>query len=108
VLKDAQIKGVSYGTDRLHPNFDLQQLDQYDAPIGGDLTNSTLGSELAINITDETVLQRQWRYCSSYCMESHANQRGRYGLTSYTAGDLPYYATGTALSKLALAQPIKY
>jgi hypothetical protein len=27
---------------------------------------------------------------------------GGTGLTSYTAGDLPYYATGTALSKLAI------
>jgi len=28
---------------------------------------------------------------------------GGTGLTSYTAGDLPYYATGTALSKLGIA-----
>jgi hypothetical protein len=27
---------------------------------------------------------------------------GGTGLTSYTAGDLPYYATGTALSKLGI------
>jgi hypothetical protein len=31
-----------------------------------------------------------------------ATDQGGTGLTSYTAGDLPYYATGTALSKLGI------
>jgi hypothetical protein len=37
--------------------------------------------------------------------ENNANLKTNYGgtgLTSYTAGDLPYYATGTALSKLGI------
>ena len=33
---------------------------------------------------------------------------GGTGLTSYTAGDLPYYASGTALSKLAVGSSGNY
>lgn len=74
-----------------------------NAPAVGNLTNSTLGSELAINITDGKLFYKDnanavqvigWKITPT--------SAGGTGLTSYTAGDLLYYATGTTLSKLAI------
>jgi hypothetical protein len=74
-----------------------------NAPAVGNLTNSTLGSELAINITDGKLFYKDnanaiqvigWKITPTTA--------GGTGLTSYTAGDLLYYATGTTLSKLAI------
>lgn len=73
------------------------------APSAGNLTNSTLGSELAINITDGKLFYKDnanavqvigWKITPTTA--------GGTGLTSYTAGDLLYYASGTTLSKLAI------
>ena len=73
------------------------------APAAGNLTNSTLGSELAINITDGKLFYKDnanavqvigWKIVPTTA--------GGTGLTSYTAGDLLYYASGTTLSKLAI------
>jgi hypothetical protein len=73
------------------------------APSVGNLTNSTLGSELAINITDGKLFYKDnanavqvigWKVTPTTA--------GGTGLTSYTAGDLLYYATGTTLSKLGI------
>jgi len=73
------------------------------APSAGNLTNSTLGSELAINITDGKLFYKDnanavqvigWKVTPTTA--------GGTGLTSYTAGDLLYYATGTTLSKLGI------
>ena len=73
------------------------------APTAGNLTNSTLGSELAINITDGKLFYKDnsnaiqvigWKVVPTTA--------GGTGLTSYTAGDLMYYASGTTLTKLAI------
>lgn len=74
-----------------------------NAPAAGNLTNSTLGSELAINITDGKLFYKDnadaiqvigWKVTPT--------SAGGTGLTSYTAGDMLYYASGTTLSKLAI------
>lgn len=74
-----------------------------NSPAAGNLTNSTLGSELAINITDGKLFYKDnanaiqvigWKVTPTTA--------GGTGLTSYTAGDLVYYASGTTLSKLAI------
>lgn len=73
------------------------------APDAGNLINSTLGSELAINITDGKLFYKDnanavqvigWKIVPTTA--------GGTGLTSYAAGDLLYYASGTALSKLTI------
>jgi hypothetical protein len=73
------------------------------APVAGNLTNSTLGSELAINITDGKLFYKDnanavqvigWKVVPTTA--------GGTGLTTYTAGDLSYYATGTTFTKLAI------
>lgn len=80
-----------------------------NAPAVGNLTNSTLGSELAINITDGKLFYKDnanaiqvigWKVVPTTA--------GGTGLTSYTAGDLLYYATGTTLSKLAIGASGRY
>ena len=79
------------------------------APSAGNLTNSTLGSELAINITDGKLFYKDnanaiqvigWKVTPT--------SAGGTGLTSYTAGDMLYYASGTALSKLAIGSTGSY
>ena len=74
-----------------------------NAPAVSNLINSTLGSELAINITDGKLFYKD----SANAIQVIAwkitpTTAGGTGLTSYTAGDLLYYATGTTLSKLAI------
>ena len=73
------------------------------APLAANLTNSTLGSELAINITDGKLFYKDngggvqvigWK--------TTPTTAGGTGLTSYTAGDLLYFSSGTALSKLGI------
>lgn len=73
------------------------------APSAGNLTNSTLGSELAINITDGKLFYKDnsnsvqvigWKITPTTA--------GGTGLTSYAAGDLLYYVSGTTLSKLTI------
>lgn len=72
-------------------------------PSASNLTNSTLGSELAINIADGKLFYKDtsnnvqvigWKVVPTTA--------GGTGLVSYTAGDMLYYATGTTLSKLAV------
>jgi hypothetical protein len=79
------------------------------APTAGNLTNSTLGSELAINITDGKLFYKDnanaiqvigWKVVPT--------SAGGTGLTSYTAGDLTYYASGTAFTKLAIGASGRY
>jgi len=68
-------------------------------PLAANLANG----ELAINITDGKLFYKDntaavqvigWKVVPT--------SAGGTGLTSYTAGDLPYYATGTTLSKLGI------
>jgi hypothetical protein len=79
------------------------------APTAGNLANSTLGSELAINITDGKLFYKDnanaiqvigWKVVPT--------SAGGTGLTSYTAGDLTYYASGTAFTKLAIGASGRY
>ena len=73
------------------------------APVAGNLTNSTLGSELAINITDGKLFYKDdTNTVQVIAWKTTPTTAGGTGLTSYTAGDLLYYASGTALSKLAI------
>lgn len=73
------------------------------APAAGNLTNSTLGSELAINITDGKLFYKDNAGAVQViAWKTTPTTAGGTGLTSYTAGDLLYYASGTALTKLAI------
>lgn len=74
-----------------------------NAPAVGNLTNSTLGSELAINITDGKLFYKDNANAIQVIgWKTTPTSAGGTGLTSYTAGDLLYYASGTTLSKLAI------
>lgn len=73
-----------------------------NAPVAGSLTNSTLGSELAINITDGKLFYKDnanavqvigWKVTPATA--------GGTGQTSYAVGDLLYADTTTSLAKLA-------
>lgn len=73
------------------------------APAAGNLTNSTLGSELAINITDGKLFYKDnANAVQVIAWKTTPTTAGGTGLTSYTAGDLLYYASGTAFTKLAI------
>jgi hypothetical protein len=73
-----------------------------NAPAAGNLTNSTLGSELAINITDGKLFYKDnanaiqvigWKVVPATA--------GGTGQTVYAVGDLLYANTTTSLAKLA-------
>jgi hypothetical protein len=73
-----------------------------NAPAVGNLTNSTLGSELAINITDGKLFYKDnanaiqvigWKVTPATA--------GGTGQTSYAVGDILYANTTTTLAKLA-------
>lgn len=73
-----------------------------NTPAAGNLTNSTLGSELAINITDGKLFYKDnanavqvigWKVVPATA--------GGTGQTSYAVGDILYASSTTALSKLA-------
>ncbi len=73
------------------------------APTAGNLINSTLGAELAINITDGKLFYKDnANVIQVIGWKTTPTSAGGTGLTSYTAGDLLYYATGTTLSKLGI------
>jgi hypothetical protein len=79
------------------------------APDVGNLTNSTLGSELAINITDGKLFYKDnANAIQVIAWKVTPTTAGGTGLTSYTAGDLLFYASGTALSKLAIGASGRY
>lgn len=74
-----------------------------NTPSAGNLTNSTFGSELAINITDGKLFYKDnSNAVQVISWKTTPTSAGGTGLTSYTAGDLLYYASGTVLSKLAI------
>jgi hypothetical protein len=73
------------------------------APSASNLTNSTLGSELAINITDGKLFYKDNANAVQVIgWKTVPTTAGGTGLTTYTAGDLSYYATGTTFTKLAI------
>jgi hypothetical protein len=72
-------------------------------PAAGNLTNSTSGSELAINITDGKLFYKDNADAVQVIgWKTTPTTAGGTGLTTYTAGDLSYYASGTTLNKLAI------
>jgi hypothetical protein len=80
-----------------------------NAPAVGNLTNSTLGSELAINITDGKLFYKDNANAIQVIgWKTTPTTAGGTGLTSYTAGDMLFYASGTALSKLAIGATGRY
>jgi hypothetical protein len=73
------------------------------APIAANLANGTLGSELAVNITDGKLFYKDnVNAIQVLAWKLTPTTAGGTGLSSYTAGDLLYYATGTTLSKLGI------
>lgn len=79
------------------------------APSAGNLTNSALGSELAINITDGKLFYKDnGGSVQVIGWKTVPTTAGGTGLTSYTAGDLVYYASGTAFTKLAIGTSGRY
>ena len=80
-----------------------------NAPAVGNLTNSTLGSELAINITDGKLFYKDNANAIQVIgWKTTPTTAGGTGLTSYTAGDMVYYASGTVLSQLAIGASGRY
>ena len=73
-----------------------------NAPAAGSLTNSTLGSELAINITDGKLFYKDnANAVQVIAWKVTPTTAGGTGLTSYSQGDLLYYNSGTTLTALA-------
>jgi hypothetical protein len=80
-----------------------------NAPAVGNLTNSTLGSELAINITDGKLFYKDSANAIQVIgWKTTPTTAGGTGLTSYTAGDMLYYTSGTALTALAIGASGRY
>lgn len=70
-------------------------------PTAGSLTNSTLGSELAINITDGKLFYKDnANVVQVIGWKTVPTSAGGTGLTSYAQGDLLYYNSGTTLTAL--------
>jgi hypothetical protein len=70
-----------------------------NAPLAANLADG----ELAINITDGKLFYKDnANAVQVIAWKVTPTTAGGTGLTSYTAGDLPYYASGTTLSKLAI------
>lgn len=79
------------------------------APSAGNLTNSALGSELAINITDGKLFYKDnTNNVEVIAWKITPTTAGGTGLTTYTAGDLLYYASGTTLTQLAIGATGRY
>ena len=73
-----------------------------NVPSAGNLTNSTLGSELAINITDGKLFYKDnANNVQVIGWKTVPTTAGGTGLTSYSQGDLLYYNTGTTLTVLS-------
>ena len=74
-----------------------------NAPTAGNLLNNATGSELAINIADGKLFYKD----SSNAVQvigwkTTPTTAGGTGLTSYTAGDMVYWASGTTFTKLGI------
>jgi len=73
-----------------------------NAPAVGNLTNSTLGSELAINITDGKLFYKDNANAIQVIgWKVRPANAGGTGITSYAVGDLLYADTTSTLAKLA-------
>jgi len=66
-------------------------------------TSNLAGGELAINYTDGKLFYKDNSSTLQVIgWKTTPTTAGGTGLTSYTAGDLPYYSSGSALSKLSI------
>jgi hypothetical protein len=73
-----------------------------NSPAVGNLTNSTLGSELAINITDGKLFYKDNANAIQVIgWKVRPANAGGTGITSYAVGDLLYADTTSTLAKLA-------
>jgi hypothetical protein len=76
-----------------------------NVPLAADLSNG----ELAINITDGKLFYKDNANAIQVIgWKTTPTSAGGTGLTSYTAGDMIYYVSGTALSKLAIGASGRY
>lgn len=76
-----------------------------NVPLAANLASG----ELAINITDGKLFYKDnANAVQVIAWKVTPTTAGGTGLTSYTAGDLPYYASGTALSKLGIGASGNY
>jgi len=74
-----------------------------NAPTAGNLLNNATGSELAINIADGKLFYKDSANAVQViAWKTTPTTAGGTGLTSWTAGQIPYYASGTALSQLSI------
>jgi hypothetical protein len=74
-----------------------------NAPAVGNLVNSTLGSELAINIADGKLFYKDSANAIQViAWKTTPTTAGGTGLTSYSAGDMVYWASGTTFTKLGI------
>ena len=72
------------------------------APSASNLTNSTLGSELAINITDGKLFYKDNSNAVQVIgWKTVPATAGGTGITGYMTGDILYASSGTALARLA-------
>lgn len=74
-----------------------------NAPTAGNLLNNATGSELAINIADGKLFYKDSANAVQVIgWKTTPTTAGGTGLTSYTAGDMVYWASGTAFTKLGI------
>jgi len=74
-----------------------------NAPTAGNLLNNATGSELAINIADGKLFYKDSANAVQVIgWKTVPTTAGGTGLTSYTAGDMVYWASGTAFTKLGI------
>lgn len=74
-----------------------------NVPLAANLTNNTVGSEIAINIADGKLFYKDSANAIQVIgWKTTPTTAGGTGLTSYTAGDMVYWASGTTFTKLGI------
>lgn len=72
-----------------------------NAPTASNLLNNATGSELAINIADGKLFYKDsGNAVQVIAWKTTPTTAGGTGLTTWSAGQLPYYSSGTTLSQL--------